>query len=224
MTRDARHKFMILVNNLKFAYNNDFSVSIDHLSIQPSETVVLTGPNGAGKTTILKLLAGLLQPHQGQVIFNGVNLRRRSASHYHRRIGYVPQKPVLYNRTIAENVGLGLKIRGLPKEQRTRLVAEMLNRFGISHLADHNALKVSGGEARRAMLARALVLKPEILFLDEPFSDLDMDIKSELLNDLRPMLTESGRTVILVSHHDENISQITNRQIKITAGRIVSGK
>ncbi|MBI4712049.1 MAG: ATP-binding cassette domain-containing protein, partial [Planctomycetes bacterium] len=96
---------MIAVNNLQFAYGNGFSISIDHLSIQPGENVVLTGPNGAGKTTILKLLAGLLQPHHGQVIFNGVNLRL-SASHYHRRIGYVPQKPVLYNRTVADNVAL----------------------------------------------------------------------------------------------------------------------
>jgi len=237
--RDAGLKALLLsVENLRFSYDpesirgreNNFTLSIPRLDLYTGELVGIIGPNGSGKTTLLKLLAGLLLPQEGTLRFNGHPFPNgmvatiNSRSHllvYHRQIGFIPQRVVLYNRSVSENVSLGLKIRGYPEEAIKQMTGEILARLKIAHLSGRRALTVSGGEARRIMLARALVIKPQILFLDEPFSDLDRQVKTEIQQDLSALLRQSGCTALLVTHNYDEAYQVAERFIVLMNGQVV---
>ena len=147
-------------------------IDIPEISVVHGEVLVLIGPNGAGKSTLLLTLAGLLKPARGTLMFRGKSIEN-SGFDYRRHVAMVFQEPLLFDTTVFENVAAGLKIRGRGRTEIGRMVPEYLERFGIAPLAKRSARKLSGGEAQRTSLARAFVTKPQIVFLDEPFSSLD---------------------------------------------------
>lgn len=148
-------------------------LSVDTLALSPVEVLSVIGPNGAGKTTLLQVLAGLVRPLRGEILFQGASVRGESNLAYRRRISMVFQEPLLFDTTVFGNVASGLKIRGMLRQVIAERTTRQLNRFGISHSADRSAWTLSGGEAQRTSLARAFAVNPEILFLDEPFASLD---------------------------------------------------
>ena len=146
--------------------------------------LAILGPNGAGKTTLFRLLALLERPDAGWMAYFGrrVGIRDLAAR---RRTAAVFQRPLLFQGTVTENVGFGLRFRRLSRKEVRAKVRATLDLMGISGLADADMRTLSGGEMQRVALARALVLEPEILFLDEPTSNLDVHVRRRFREDLR---------------------------------------
>src|SRR5262249_18708057 len=148
------------------------------------ETVGIYGPNGAGKSTLLQALAGLLPLSSGTITVRGEVLGQDlTPLAYHRRIAAGFQEPLLLRGTVSHNVGLGLALRGIDKSERELRVQRALEQFKISALANRPISTLSGGEAQRTSLARGLVLRPEVLFLDEPFAALDQPTRRRLVRE-----------------------------------------
>jgi tungstate transport system ATP-binding protein len=154
------------------SYGTDFRLRVPELEVAAGEVVCLVGPNGAGKSTLLRLLTGLEQPTAGVVEFDGRPLHRPPAPPaVLRRIAHVPQRPLLLAGTVGYNVGYGMRVRG--RRSAPGAVRGVLDRLGIARLADRSAATLSGGECQLVGVARAVVLEPDVLLLDEPTASLD---------------------------------------------------
>ena len=163
-------KSVLEIRNLQVKRGGVSVLNIPHLDVPEGKVLSLIGPNGAGKSTLLLALSRLLKSVQGNIIFKGKKIdSNHTVIDYRRHLAMVFQEPLLFDTTVFENVASGLKIRGMKTEEIRHIVEEYLDRFGISHLVDRSARKLSGGEAQRTSLARAFATKPEIVFLDEPF-------------------------------------------------------
>lgn len=178
-------------------------LSVGSLDLFGQETLSLIGPNGAGKSTLLLCLARLLKPQGGIIRFRGQDLQTLDDLAYRRRIALVLQEPLLLDRNGFDNVAAPLRFRLLPKQMIQERVQTWLERLGVSHLSQRRAGQISGGEAQRISLARALALEPELLLLDEPFSALDAPTRQRLLQDLRQLLADHPVTTVFVTH-DQN--------------------
>jgi len=186
------------------------------------ERVSLFGPNGAGKTTLLHALLGLLTRAAGTVAWRGAEVRSRAEGlALRRRVALVQQEPLLFDTTVAENVASGLRIRGAGRAEIRRAVGASLERFGLAHLASRHARKLSGGEARRVSLARALAPAPDALFLDEPFANLDGPARQSITADLERTLRDTGVAAILVTHDRSDALRLSDRMVVLQGGRIV---
>ncbi|MDP2840622.1 MAG: ABC transporter ATP-binding protein, partial [Syntrophales bacterium] len=195
-------------------------LDIPNLSVVQGQVLALIGPNGAGKSTLLLTLAGLLKPARGRLLFRG-EMIEDGGFDYRRHIAMVFQEPLLFDATVFENVAAGLKIRGVGRAGIGRTVPEYIERFGIGHLAKRSARKLSGGEAQRTSLARAFVTKPEIVFLDEPFSSLDPPTREALTGDLERILRETHTTAVASTHDQTEALRLGDRLAVMNGGRIV---
>ena len=194
-------------------------LDIPALSVFQGQVLVLIGPNGAGKSTLLLTLAGLLKFGQGKILFRGAPIADGGFD-YRRHIAMVFQEPLLFDTTVFENVAAGLKIRGVVRSEIERIVPEYLERFGVGHLAKRSARKLSGGEAQRTSLARAFVTKPQIVFLDEPFSSLDPPTREALTDDLERILRETHTTAVASTHDQTEALRLGERLAVVNEGRI----
>jgi tungstate transport system ATP-binding protein len=195
-------------------------LQLDHLEILEGEVMAIVGPNGAGKSTLLLTLARLLKPKQGEILFGGQPASAESDTDYRRRIALVMQDPLLFDTSVYENIASGLKFRGLPKGEIRSKVPLWLERLGVGHLSKRRAGQLSGGEAQRVSLARALVLEPELLLLDEPFSALDPPTRAGILEDLGPLLTETSTTTVFVTHDLGEAAQLSGRMAVVIDNRL----
>lgn len=211
---------MIEIQNLLIQRNKRSVLHVDSLQIQRGETLTVVGPNGAGKTTLLLALAYLLKPMHGEIHFNGKSLRDWNELDYRRKVSFVFQSPLLLDMTVEENVALGLKFRGISKEEIHRRVGRWIKALGVESLAKRRASQLSGGEAQRVSLARALVLEPELLLLDEPFAALDPPTRSKLFEDLSTLLAEDGRTAVFVTHNLNEAARVSQRVAVIVDGSL----
>lgn len=197
-------------------------VSFPSLAVQEGEILALIGPNGSGKSSLLLSLACLLPWKEGFLTFRGHPVDSRSAiQDYRRRIAMVFQEPLLFDNTVYDNVAAGLKIRGVKNEKIRSLVKMWLDRFGIAHLERRHAMKLSGGEAQRTSLARALAFGPEIIFLDEPLSSLDPPTREGLIEDLRTVLKETKTTAVMATHDRLEALRLADRLAFMRGGSIV---
>jgi tungstate transport system ATP-binding protein len=195
-------------------------LDIPEFEIIAGQVHALIGPNGTGKSTLLLTLAGLLKPAQGILLFRGERIMDGGFD-YRRRIAMVFQEPLLFDMTVFDNVAAGLRIRGMGRAEIGRAVPDYLELFGIAHLAKRSARKLSGGEAQRTSLARAFVTKPEIIFLDEPFSSLDPPTREALTGDLERILRETRTTAVASTHDQTESLRLGERLAVINGGRIV---
>jgi len=194
-------------------------VHVPHLDVLTGEVLVIVGPNGAGKSILLETLALLHRPRQGRVLFEGQPVDGRELA-LRRRMAVVFQDPLLLRRSVADNVAMGLRLRGAPRSVRREKAAHWMGRFGIAHLAGRSAVTISGGEAQRANLARAFALDPEVLLLDEPFSALDPPTREELLDDLSAALRDTGVTTVFVTHDRAEALRLGDRVAVMMGGSI----
>ena len=212
---------LLTLRNLVVRRGGRLVLEIGELSVQKHEVLAIIGPNGAGKSTLLLLLARLLHAEQGEIRFNGYSPRGESDLAYRRRLALVLQDPLLFDASVFENVASGLKFRGLSKNEIQPRVEKWLERLGISHIKQRRANQLSGGEGQRVSLARALVLEPELLLLDEPFGALDPPTRSRLLDDLGQILPAAQTTTILITHDLKEAARLATRVAVMINGRNV---
>ncbi|MDD5082458.1 MAG: ABC transporter ATP-binding protein [Dehalococcoidales bacterium] len=196
-------------------------LEIPSLQVNPNEVLVVIGPNGSGKSTLLLCLALLLKPATGTITYKGIPiLSSNQVLQLHRRLSVVFQEPLLLNSTVWDNVTLGLRLRGIKKDEVAARAEKWLERFGIAPLAKRQARKLSGGEAKRVSLARAFVLQPEVLFLDEPFNALDSPTRQALLEDFESVLRETKVTTVMVTHDRNEALVLADRVAVLMNGSI----
>ena len=196
-------------------------VEIKNLTVEKGEVMAVIGPNGAGKSSLLLAMARLLQPEKGEMFWEGVPVGKINPLAYRRRIGLVLQEPLLLDMPVFDNVALGLRFRGAPQAGVNEKVIRWLKRLGIDALSKRPGSQLSGGEAQRVSLARAFVLNPELILLDEPFSALDSPTRLRLLEDLQAILAETGTTAIIITHDLQEASRLATRVAVMLEGQIV---
>ena len=194
-------------------------LAIDELDLEAGARLAVLGPNGAGKTTLLRLLAGLEAPTAGRVEIDGEAIAD-AAVDVRRRIGYATQRPGLLSTTVIRNVELPLRWRGLKGPDRSAAALAALERLDVARLADRKALSLSGGEAQRVSLARALAIEPGLLLLDEPAAGLDAEARRAFLDDLERALSDRTTTVVHVSHRADEALRLADRIAVLTDGTI----
>ncbi|NOY99980.1 MAG: ABC transporter ATP-binding protein [Chloroflexi bacterium] len=195
-------------------------LSVPRLDVRRGEVLTVVGPNGAGKSTLLLTLAGLLRPEAGQVWFDGAPLDFGRNLSYRRRIGLVMQAPLLQDISVFDNVAAGLRFRGAAEADVRRIVPQWLERLDIAHLSRRGPRKLSGGEAQRVSLARALAVTPDLLLLDEPFSALDAPTRAHLIGDLQSLLAETGITTVFITHDLDEALQLGDRMTVLIDGQV----
>ena len=220
LTTKNTKKNLILISNLLVKRGDKNVLYVEKLSIKRGEVLAVVGPNGAGKSTLLLALARLLKPETGEISFNGDPAQNESDTVYRRRIALVMQDPLLFDRSVYANVASGLEFRGITRAEIQEKVPMWLERLGVAHLADRRAGKLSGGEAQRVSLARALVLEPELLLLDEPFSALDPPTRAHILEDLGILLKETATTTVFVTHDLPEAMKLASRMAIIIENRL----
>jgi iron(III) transport system ATP-binding protein len=189
------------------------------LEIAPHELFFLLGPSGCGKTTLLRLIAGFYQPDAGEVWFgdrcmNGVPPHRRNT-------GMVFQNYALWpHLTVAENVGYGLEVRRVPRAERARRVAEALAIVQMQDFAERTPNQLSGGQQQRVALARALVIRPDVLLLDEPLSNLDAKLRLEMREEIRRIHDQTRITTIYVTHDQKEALSLADRLAVLRDGAV----
>jgi tungstate transport system ATP-binding protein len=212
---------LLTLRDILVCYGYSIALEIAALDLHPREMLAIIGPNGGGKSTLLRVMGLLQSPTRGTVLFGGEHAFDGNALELRRRIATVFQEPLLLNVTVHENVALGLKLRGVPGGEIARRLEPWLERLGIAHLRGRSARSLSGGEAQRTSLARALVLEPEILLLDEPFAALDPTSREALLRDFQSIIKESGITTVFVTHDRNEAFSLAGRVGVLHHGRLL---
>lgn len=198
----------------------DFSVRDITLSVRGGEYFVILGPTGAGKTVLLETIAGIHAPDSGKIFLSGRDIT--STEPHLRNIGMVYQDYMLFpHLTVAENIAFGLKEKKIPRAERDALVQEMCALLEIGNLKDRYPGTLSGGEQQRAALARALVLKPEVLLLDEPLSALDSRTRDRMRSELVRIRKIMGTTVVHITHHFDDVFALADRIAIMRDGQVV---
>lgn len=210
---------LIRIDELSWRVGDQTILDLQDLTIHQGERIALIGGNGAGKSTLIQALFGLIEVDRARIGFSG--LSRGGELERKREIAVVFQDANLLKGTVLFNAGLGLRIRGLSKKECVRQAMTWLTRFGIGHLAERDVRRLSGGEAKRVALARALATRPKLLLLDEPFSALDLPTRSALLSDLSRILRDMGTALLFVTHHPAEIPLMAQRILVMDQGRII---
>ncbi len=212
---------MIEISGLNKNYSGKKVIDGLDLEIDHGELFGFLGPNGAGKTTAIRILTTLTKPSSGRVLINGIDVAREPAS-VKSEFGIVQQHLSL-NRdlTISENLQLHARLHHLPKKERNQRIADLLDYVELSDHADYLIDDVSGGMKRRAMIARALIHRPKLLFLDEPTVGLDAQTRRKVWDLIRRMNVE-GTTVFLTTHYIEEAEALCQRVGVLHHGRIIA--
>jgi ABC-type sugar transport system ATPase subunit len=194
-------------------------LDVPAVAIGPGEILAVLGPNGAGKSTLLLVLGLLLEPDRGEVLLGGRPVAPGEIREARRRLASVFQSPLLIDRTVGENAELGLRLRGIDAKERRPRADRWLGRLGLLGLRDRRIRTLSGGEAQRLNLARALALEPEVLLLDEPLSALDAPTRLALSAELVPLVRQGAGAALLVTHDRQEAFTLGSRVLVLFDGR-----
>jgi ABC-type Fe3+/spermidine/putrescine transport system ATPase subunit len=209
----------LLVESVTRRFGSLAAVDDVTLAVAGGEFLGLLGPSGCGKTTLLRLIAGFLLPDAGRIRCDDKDIT--SLPPYARNLGVVFQNYALFpHMTAAENVGYGLKVRGIGKAEAAQRVRTALDRVGLAKAEDRFPSQLSGGMQQRVALARALVIEPAILLLDEPLSALDKNLREEMQVELRLLQQRVGITTVFVTHDQEEAMTLSDRIAVMQAGKI----
>ncbi len=208
------------LQNIAAAYEAQSVLEDVTLEVRAGELVALLGRSGCGKTTLLKIVAGLLQPTRGAVFFGGENFT--DVPTQRRGVGVVFQKPLLFPYlNVFDNIAFGLKMRGISKSETKARVAEALRAVQLEGYGSRRSSELSGGQEQRIALARALVTRPRVLLLDEPFSALDAALRAEMRALVSRLQRESHITTIFVTHDQHEAATLAARIAFLDNGRLL---
>lgn len=213
----------IEVRNLSKDYGQQAAVSQIQLQIASGEMVAFLGPSGSGKTTLLRLIAGLEDAKEGQILVDGIDTKEQTIQE--RKVGFVFQHYALFRHmSVFDNIAFGLEVRSRktrpPKEEIKRRVEELLRLVQLEGLGKRLPAQLSGGQRQRVALARALAIEPRVLLLDEPFGALDAKVRHELRDWLRQLQKKLCITTIFVTHDQEEALAIADRVVVMNQGKI----
>ena len=198
-------------------YGASVAVGSVSLDVGDGELVVLLGPSGCGKTTTLRMVAGFVEASSGDVLLDGRSIL--ALPPYKREMGLVFQSYALFpHMNVAGNIGFGLEMRGMKRAERAARVAEMLALTRLEALAARFPRELSGGQQQRVALARALAIRPSVLLLDEPLSNLDAALRAEVGRDIRLLQRAQGLTTIMVTHDQDEAMAMADRLVVMRAG------
>jgi iron(III) transport system ATP-binding protein len=214
---------MIRITSLSRRFGTTGALTGISLEIPDGGSLAVTGPSGSGKTTLLRLIAGLDTPDQGQIWFDGtlVSDPGWALPPNRRSIGFVFQTPALWpHMTVAGNILFAMS--RLPRAEQAKRLAVLLEKAGISSIASRYPHQISGGEARRVSILRALAPQPRYLLMDEPLVNLDPDLKVDLLNMIRDFVDATSVTLVYVTHDPAEVKQFDIPHVQLRNGRLVA--
>lgn len=215
------HNTVLEVSNLSKTYGDTEVLHPTTLSVRKGEILAVIGPSGAGKSTLLRLLDGLEKPTSGTISIFGELFERSTRKGIRNRMGILFQKTVLFDRSVLDNIALGLSYRRIPRAEQKRRAAETLEKLGMSEYANRSARTLSGGEGQRVSFARILVTKPELLFLDEPTANLDPLAAKDVEDMILAENAENGTTILINTHDQMQAQRLADRVAVILDGSIV---
>lgn len=207
---------ILSINHLSYSYHNlsqeTCALQDINLKVYDGEFLAIVGPSGCGKSTLLSLIAGLIEPSQGEILINGKESREAGIN-----IGYMLQKDYLLDwRTTLRNLTLGLEIQHKLTDTSYIMINKMLETYGLIAFKDSKPSELSGGMRQRAALIRTLLLEPDILLLDEPFSALDYQTRLEVSDDIYSIIKKEKKTAILITHDISEAISMADRIIILT--------
>ncbi|SFT13315.1 ABC transporter ATP-binding protein [Paenibacillus sp. BC26] len=218
MLIQASHPFL-QVNDMMYRYNHSQSFTLDKLSctLDKGKLLVILGPSGSGKSTLLELIAGLLRPSQGSIIMGGRPIHQLPPEL--RKLSMIFQKPYLLPfLTVGENVEIGLRLQGLPSHERRARSEDMLQQVGLAGYYHRPLSSLSGGQEQRVALARSLVIEPQLILLDEPFSQLDPLLRRQMGRWLSELKRKCDIPMIMVTHDREEALTLGDQFIVLRDG------
>ncbi|MDY6838712.1 MAG: ATP-binding cassette domain-containing protein [Thermodesulfobacteriota bacterium] len=209
------------MKNVKKRYEGRTVLDLEALSLGKGKILVLQGPNGAGKTTLLEIMAFLSSPTSGEMWFDGrkVDFTGNSLMGLRQKVVLVQQHAILFTTTVSRNVELPLRIRKTPKRARKQIVEDLLNLVGMEALGDARAHRLSGGETQRVAIAQALACYPEVILLDEPTANVDVENQMAIERTIRDINRTKGISVIFTTHDMIQASRIAEETVFLFEGK-----
>ncbi len=216
---DMDNNALIQFRNIVMSFQDQLVLKNINLDIEEKEFVTLLGPSGCGKTTLLRILGGFLEPTEGKVIFDGVDIAKLPP--HKRELNTVFQKYALFpHMNVYENIAFGLKIKKMSRDVIEQKVMKMLKLIGLEGYEKKNVTLLSGGQQQRVAIARALVNEPKVLLLDEPLGALDLKLRKEMQYELKRIQQEVGITFIFVTHDQEEALTMSDKIVVMRDGTI----
>ncbi|MFM0591753.1 ABC transporter ATP-binding protein [Paraburkholderia dilworthii] len=216
---DVKRRGSLAFEHVTKRYGKSVAVDDITFSIEPKTLVTLLGPSGCGKTTTLRMIAGLERVEAGRILIGGRDVTELSAAE--RDVSMVFQSYALFpHMSVAENVAYGLTVARQPKKQARERALEALALVGLADLAERSPSELSGGQQQRVAVARALVLEPEILLLDEPLSNLDAKMRTRVRDEIRDLQLKLGLTAVYVTHDQEEALAISDQIVVMNRKKI----
>ena len=210
---------MLQIDAITKYFSGAPAVRAASFAVDRGELVCLLGPSGCGKSTLLRIISGLTEADAGAIRIEGADMTRTAANR--RPTAMVFQSHALWSHmTVAQNVGFGLRVRGLPRADIAAKVAAVLDLVGLSAFGKRLPAELSGGQAQRVALARCLVVEPKVLLMDEPFSALDAHLRKSLREELKSLQRRLDLTTIFVTHDQEEAMELADRIVVMQAGRV----
>jgi tungstate transport system ATP-binding protein len=209
----------IKLENIKKIYNGKTVLNVKNLTIKENIITGILGPNGSGKTTMMKIIADLLEPESGRIIYNGQYFNKIKDN-----LTYVSHNSYLFNDTVYENIAAPLKFREKENSYIEKRVKELIKMFKIGYLKDKNALNLSGGEKQKVSLARALSFNPEILIIDEPTANIDPNFIKLIESTLKSINEKYKTTILIVTHNTAQSFRLCDEIVFMKDGCVIEHK
>ncbi len=207
---------IIEISDLKKKFNSRFNLDIEYLHAEKNKILTIIGPNGSGKSTLLRMINLLEKPDEGKIYFNGKEITngKTDKSKIRKKMSVVFQEPLLFSSSVYSNIIMGLKMRNIRPSTAKDSIDYFVSKLKIGELLGRSVKNLSGGEKQRISLARALVLDPELLLMDEPLTNIDQRSRENLRHDIFEVMKEFGKSIIYVTH-DRNEAMIVADDIAV---------
>jgi tungstate transport system ATP-binding protein len=208
------------LNNIQFCYSDKKVLDIEQQIFEQGKITALVGANGAGKTTLLGLLSFISDAETGEIEFSGEVVTKNNQASLRKSVGLVQQNPYLIKGSVIKNIELGLKFRHVKPAVRESRAKDMLRLLKIEDLANRSVKSLSGGEAQKVAIGRALVLDPKVILLDEPFTYLDREFVKDFELLIKKLKNEQNKTIIFTTHNQSQAKTLSDQVFSIVDGEL----